>query len=464
MATLRNKWTLIALAVVMAAGSGAVVLWKNKLRKRPNVLVLSGCSLRWDFLDNGKPPHHLEEFYKRSVVFENAFTGKSWSNVSGFLYTIPADIYEENHYHPIGLPWPYHKKKYPKDTPSYFMRTPSDFDKVDYQADLNRVKSEMTNRANWPFLLEYHVKMAHEPYSYADWKKGRMDSLALLSEDKRAYLDAYFQHPERYPERVMLSILLEMHTVEKTKAMLKYLPLKMDPEIREGYTESSMPVLIGLITNPHLTELWRRSPYFQKDLEIVKEVYRIHLRYFDDYIAPLLDLFGDPELAANTVIIFTGDHGEAFGEHGEFGHGNTNYDEMLRFPMAIHFPGETNPRRISTQVYQGSIAEAVQAIMSGALTRENFPQFIAKKMDDPYIISNNCETTQFAVRFANRWKFVLSPATSERQLFDLQTDSGEKVNVESANPTVSAGLEEYLLNHLDSFHFNKIISHCAGDL
>ncbi len=46
-------------------------------------------------------------------------------------------------------------------------------------------------------------------------------------------------------------------------------------------------------------------------------------------------------LAENSLIIFTSDHGEEFGEHGVVGwHSHTLYDELLRVPLLIRFPGE----------------------------------------------------------------------------------------------------------------------------
>jgi arylsulfatase A-like enzyme len=42
-------------------------------------------------------------------------------------------------------------------------------------------------------------------------------------------------------------------------------------------------------------------------------------------------------LAENTIVVLTGDHGEAFGEHGLWIHDNVYYDEGLRIPTIIWF-------------------------------------------------------------------------------------------------------------------------------
>ena len=48
----------------------------------------------------------------------------------------------------------------------------------------------------------------------------------------------------------------------------------------------------------------------------------------------------------NTLIIVAGDHGEAFGEHGEKGHAFFCYQENLKVPLIFHCPGSLEGGRI----------------------------------------------------------------------------------------------------------------------
>ena len=45
------------------------------------------------------------------------------------------------------------------------------------------------------------------------------------------------------------------------------------------------------------------------------------------------------EAGRPTVVLFTGDHGEHFGEHGLMKHGNSLYEEMVRVPFLLRAPG-----------------------------------------------------------------------------------------------------------------------------
>ena len=53
----------------------------------------------------------------------------------------------------------------------------------------------------------------------------------------------------------------------------------------------------------------------------------------------------------NTVIAITADHGEAFGEHGQRGHGQSVYEEEVRVPLIVHAPGWIRPRWIDEPIH-----------------------------------------------------------------------------------------------------------------
>lgn len=44
-------------------------------------------------------------------------------------------------------------------------------------------------------------------------------------------------------------------------------------------------------------------------------------------------------LLDNTLIILTADHGDMFGEHGKWTHGNCLYEEVLRVPLLMRYLG-----------------------------------------------------------------------------------------------------------------------------
>jgi arylsulfatase A-like enzyme len=61
--------------------------------------------------------------------------------------------------------------------------------------------------------------------------------------------------------------------------------------------------------------------------------------YVDLMLGKLWESLMEEQLFDETVIVFTGDHGEALGEHGELSHGFFAYNATLWIPLIIKIPG-----------------------------------------------------------------------------------------------------------------------------
>jgi arylsulfatase A-like enzyme len=72
-----------------------------------------------------------------------------------------------------------------------------------------------------------------------------------------------------------------------------------------------------------------------------RDRYLAEVRYVDEQIGRLLRRLDELGLADTTAIVFTGDHGEEFGEHGGRFHATTLYDEILRVPLVVHVSGRS---------------------------------------------------------------------------------------------------------------------------
>ena len=69
-------------------------------------------------------------------------------------------------------------------------------------------------------------------------------------------------------------------------------------------------------------------------------LYDGEVRYTDEaLVGPLLAKLKEIGLYDSALIIFTSDHGEEFFDHHGWSHGHNLYDEALRVPLVIKFPG-----------------------------------------------------------------------------------------------------------------------------
>ncbi len=84
--------------------------------------------------------------------------------------------------------------------------------------------------------------------------------------------------------------------------------------------------------------------------------------YTDQQIGRLLQHISAQPWAKETAVILTADHGEAFGEHGHWGHGRELWEPLVHVPLIVFVPG-TEPRRIKAKRSHIDIVPTVLELM-----------------------------------------------------------------------------------------------------
>ncbi len=78
----------------------------------------------------------------------------------------------------------------------------------------------------------------------------------------------------------------------------------------------------------------------EADARHIVNVYDAGIRSMDDAFGQLITHLRNTRLLDRTLIVFTSDHGEEFGEHGQMGrHSHALYDELLKVPLIVRMPG-----------------------------------------------------------------------------------------------------------------------------
>ena len=110
----------------------------------------------------------------------------------------------------------------------------------------------------------------------------------------------------------------------------------------------------------------KRSEYnVSKDkpetIDRFKSEYDAGIRTFDDKVKNLVEILREHKLFENSIIIFTSDHGESFGEHGNFFHSEP-YQVETAVPLFIKIPGQ-KPIKIKDNVYSVDILPTVLDVL-----------------------------------------------------------------------------------------------------
>lgn len=83
----------------------------------------------------------------------------------------------------------------------------------------------------------------------------------------------------------------------------------------------------------------------------------------DAAIGELLELVARSSSGRETLIVFTADHGENFGEHGSWGHGRHLWDDAVRIPLGITWTGRIKPRVIAEPARIIDIAPTILGLL-----------------------------------------------------------------------------------------------------
>ena len=237
--------------------------------------------------------------------------------------------------------------------------------------------------------------------------------VTLLSGDRaskpwQAYYDAIVDWVETAPEPYFLWVfLLDPHT-----------PYLAPADYRSGSR-------LGMYY--HNWKLWADKKWgvdLELDREALVELYDAAVRSTDDFLSRLrTELRGDP------VVTVHADHGEAFGEHGSFGHDGQLYAENLRVPLVVWNADATGT--VSTPVSLTALPEIVSAAARGG----SIPT-----PDAEYVIARTLGPRTLAVR-GQRWKYIVTldgNRVDGEELYDLRTDPDEQANRAAARPAVVA--------------------------
>jgi arylsulfatase A-like enzyme len=89
----------------------------------------------------------------------------------------------------------------------------------------------------------------------------------------------------------------------------------------------------------------------ERDLEHLVALYDGEITYWDFHLGQLLNHLNGINLLENALVIITADHGEMLGEHGEWSHAGSLYEEVLRVPLLMRYTGVITPgMKINTPV------------------------------------------------------------------------------------------------------------------
>ncbi|UCE43083.1 MAG: sulfatase-like hydrolase/transferase [Candidatus Aminicenantes bacterium] len=193
---------------------------------------------------------------------------------------------------------------------------------------------------------------------------------------------------------------------------------------------------------------------YRKGRQGLSDLYDGEVEYTDVYVGKIIQDLENEKILEDTLIVIVGDHGEAFGEHQEYGHSVFCYEENLKVPLIffnLHlFPeGSVVEDRVSLIDIMPSLLEMFGMDSPPAIQGKSFTKMLAgkeeKKARPLYIESMYGKETlgwaPLAGIIDGPYKYISLP---EPELYDLEKDDQEKNNLYPIKKDTARALDEKL--------------------
>jgi len=170
--------------------------------------------------------------------------------------------------------------------------------------------------------------------------------------------------------------------------------------------------------------------------------------WVDRQLGRILDVLEDLNLRNSVNVVYTSDHGEMLGKFGMWWKCSM-YEDSVRIPLIAAGPDFAAGKRVRTPVSLLDLHATLFALFGLAPPPDSMGcpvQKIAEADADRAVFAeyhgHGVRSGAFMVR-RMRWKLIFNTA-APHQLFDLETDPDELVNVYDRHPEVAASLEQEL--------------------
>lgn len=193
-----------------------------------------------------------------------------------------------------------------------------------------------------------------------------------------------------------------------------------------------------------------------EDFKKLIDGYDGSIAYTDSYVGQVLDTLEELGIWEDTAIIVSGDHGDSFGEHGQYAdHGIAN-EAVHNIPMIVRWPGVTKQGSCDRLIYGLDLGPTLCELLglptpagwdgrsfASALRGEEFDGW-------PYLVwDHGIYTFTRAVRTPD-WLLIhilhpgCYPYDEPYWLHDMVNDPYQTEDVSSQHPEVVAQLDKYL--------------------
>jgi len=205
------------------------------------------------------------------------------------------------------------------------------------------------------------------------------------------------------------------------------------------------------------------------ELEQINALYDGEIFFIDYQLRKFFRFLENNNVLNNTIVVLVGDHGEDLYQHNRyFYHACSIYDTSLKIPLILRLPdGSLMGKRVEGIVEMVDIAPTILDLLN--LSKPSFfqgasvmPMISHGTVDENHKISlsewNHKQGDILSIR-TKEWRYIYNPndvtpiclpkgdyyKVAKEELYNIQKDPGETLNIVEKNPKVAEMLREKLL-------------------
>ncbi len=210
---------------------------------------------------------------------------------------------------------------------------------------------------------------------------------------------------------------------------------------------------------------------FVESRDVITDLYDASVLWADDNVGKVIRLLKEKGLWERSIFIVMADHGEEFGEHGAWWHGDTVYEPAMHIPLIMHLPGDQlGGRRIdglvsltdvmptlldilgSRELCSGCRGTSLVPLLSGQAPGESGRTIFGLRQNKLLFygpLAQKSGDVNVLVR-RDQWKAIWNEGPQTIEIYDLQADPAELHELSHGQHVLAAELRDEAVSWLEN--------------
>jgi len=168
----------------------------------------------------------------------------------------------------------------------------------------------------------------------------------------------------------------------------------------------------------------------EEEIQHLEALYSAAIEYTNDQISRIIDHLKETGRYEDTLIILTSDHGELFGEYGQYGKPERMYDELLHVPLIVANGPDYLNEATSDLVSLLDIPPLIHDALGLDIPDEYEGQIPGVDEPREYIMAEHeVEGDVIVGTRSNNWLYEADEIRDQHRLFDLR-DGFDRVDID----------------------------------